>query len=194
MNTIGLSNNKQFYSASELGRLGLSYYYVRKFTDEGRLTKLNNKYYENNDYAGDISDYSYLPVCAPDGVVCLLSAARIYNLTNYLPDAIDIAIERSMKISTLPDWPPFHIIYFSDKRYQTGISHIKMVDDNIKIYDIEKTVVDIIYYRNKLGIEETSEVLKNYLARSDRNITTLRRYANELGCGKILSTYLEVLL
>ena len=35
---------------------------------------------------------------------------------------------------------------------------------------LEKTVVDILYYRNKIGIEETREILKNYLSRTDRNL------------------------
>lgn len=63
-----------------------------------------------------------------------------------------------------------------------------------KIYDIEKTVIDILYYRNKVGIEETKEVLTNYLSREDRNLIRLHEYAEELGCRKILGTYLEVLV
>ncbi len=51
-----------------------------------------------------------------------------------------------------------------------------------------------LQYRNKVGIEETKEVLKNYLTRPDRNLIQLRRYADALGSEKILSTYLEVLL
>ena len=62
------------------------------------------------------------------------------------------------------------------------------------MYDVEKTVVDVLYYRNKIGIEETKEILKNYLNRNDRDLVRLHRYAQELGCGKILRTYLEVLL
>ena len=30
---------------------------------------------------------------------------------------------------------------------------------NSQIYDIEKTVVDIVFYREKVGIEETKEIL-----------------------------------
>ena len=60
--------------------------------------------------------------------------------------------------------------------------------------DIEKTVVDVLYYRNKVGIEETREILRNYLSRKERDLVKLHRYADNLGCGKILSTYLEVLL
>ena len=35
--------------------------------------------------------------------------------------------------------------------------------NQFKIYDIEKTVVDIVFFREKIGIEETKEVLVNYL-------------------------------
>ena len=64
----------------------------------------------------------------------------------------------------------------------------------VKMYDLEKTVADILYYRNKVGIEETKEALKNYLSRNDRNLNKLHRYADLLGCKAILGTYLEVLL
>lgn len=47
---------------------------------------------------------------------------------------------------------------------------------------------------NKVGIEETSEVLNNYLERRERQITRLYAYAKQLRCEKAVRTYLEVLL
>ena len=76
----------------------------------------------------------------------------------------------------------------------TGVNEIKDGANFFHIFDIEKTVVDIIYYRNKVGIEETAEVLKNYLKRGDRQIDKLYAYAKSLRCEKTLRTYLEVLL
>ena len=99
-----------------------------------------------------------------------------------------------MKISTLPDWPAVNVWYFPEKRYSYGVDEITDDCGRFKIYDIEKTVVDIIYYRNKVGIEETKEILKNYLSKEYRNLIKLHRYADELGCKKILGTYLEVLV
>lgn len=75
----------------------------------------------------------------------------------------------------------------------TGITEITAGGDSFRIFDIEKTVVDIIYYRNKIGIEETSEVLRNYLKRQDRQIERLYTYARMLRCESIVRTYLEVL-
>ena len=81
-----------------------------------------------------------------------------------------------MKVSTLPEWPQLHFWYFPQKRYETGIVTEQDEGGEFRIYEIEKTIVDILYYRNKIGIEETGEILKNYLFRNDRNLPVLHRY------------------
>ena len=123
-----------------------------------------------------------------------MSAARYYELTNFLPDTVDVAIERKKKVATLPDWPEIKIFYFDPVRMDLGVTEVREGDNVFHIFDIEKTVVDIIYYRNKVGIEETSEVLKNYLKRRDRQIDRLYAYAKQLRCEKVVRTYLEVLV
>ena len=195
MNTNNpLSSSQRFYSITDLQELGLSYYKINKMVEQHLLFKMNNKMYENATYSGEESDYAAAMAYAPKGVICMMTAARYYGLTNYLPDAVDIAIERDMKVSTLPKWPQLHFWYFPQKRYETGIVTEQDEGGEFRIYEIEKTIADILYYRNKIGIEETGEILKNYLFRDDRNLPVLHRYAEKLGCGKILGTYLEVLL
>lgn len=84
--------------------------------------------------------------------------------------------------------------YFTDDRFDAGIETIEDGKNRFRIYDIEKTVVDIVFYREKIGIEETKEVLANYLHRNDRNLNRLIRYAEMLKCGDVMKTYLEVLV
>ena len=189
-----ISPNEHFLTIDELSKRGLSHYKINKLVENGELIKVSRSMYENTAYTGDESDFSIVSAFAPKGVFCMISAARYYGLTTYLPDAVDVAIERSMKISTLPDWPAVNIWYFPQKRYSSGVTDASDNSGDFRIYNIEKTVVDILYYRNKVGIEETKEILKNYLAREDRDLIRLHRYADELGCRKILGTYLEVLI
>lgn len=191
---IDLPNNQQFFSIKELKDMGLSYYGIKKLVMEEKLIKLNNHCYENTLYQGEELDFYYVFAYAPQGVICQMSAAQYYGLTSYWPNEIDVAIERTKKISTLPQWPKFNVIYYSDKRFEMGINEIQEGKNVFRIYDIEKTVIDIIYYRNKIGIEEMKEVLINYLHREDRNLNRLHCYAKQLHCEKILRTYLEVLL
>ena len=192
--TLTLPADRHFLAVSDLLSAGFSYYKIKKLVAEGKLIKLNNKMYENTAYSGEVSDFSVVSAYAPKGILCMMTAVRYYALTTYLPDSVDIAIERNMKISTMPEWPSINVWYFPEKRYNSGIVRIADAAGEYRIYDIEKTVIDILYYRNKVGIEETKEVLRNYLARPDRDLIRLRRYADTLGCKNILGTYLEVLL
>ena len=94
----------------------------------------------------------------------------------------------------MPDWPELQIHYFTDYRYEQGIQTVFEGKNCFKIYDIEKTVADIVYYREKVGIEETKEILINYLNRRNRQLNRLIRYAELLKCDEVLKNYLEVLV
>ena len=193
-NEYKIPKDKMLFSVIELKKAGLSHYKINQLVADGILLKLNKKYYENTNYQGEESDFYYVPAYAPKGVVCLMSAASYYNLTTVRLDAVDVAIQRKAKVSTMPDWPVLSIYYYSDKRFETGIEIIQEGKNQFKIYDIEKTVVDIVSFREKIGIEETKEVLINYLRRKDRNLNRLLRYAELLKCGEVMKTYLEVLV
>lgn len=192
--TAKISNDQMIFSVQELKEKGFSYYKINQMVEQGILIKLNKRYYENANFDGEESDFYYAYAFVPDGVVCLLSAAVYYNLSTYCPDAIDIAIPRKAKVSTLPDWTELNVCYFTDDRFDVGIETIEEGKNRFRIYDIEKTVVDIVFYRERIGIEETKEVLTNYLHRSDRNLNRLIRYAEMLKCGDVMKKYLEVLV
>lgn len=189
-----LTENKKFITTAELKNMGYSYYKIGKLEEQGILSRVNRSTYENLTYNGNENDFFSAEAFIPNGVICLMSAARYYELTNFLPDAVDVAIERKKKVNTLPEWPEIRIYYFDISRMNLGVTKVMEGDNCFHIFDIEKTVVDIIYYRNKIGIEETSDVLRNYLRRSDRQIDRIFAYAKLLRCEKIVRTYLEVLL
>ena len=189
-----VSNEQLIFSIQELKDKGLSYYKINQLVKQGILIKLNKNYYENTNFDGEESDFYYAYAYVPNGVICLLSAAVYYNLSTYRPDAIDIAIPRKARVSTLPEWPELKIYYFTDERFSVGAEIIEVGKNKFRIYDIEKTVVDIVFYREKMGVEETKEVLSNYLHRKDRNLNKLIRYAEMLKCEDTINKYLEVLI
>ncbi len=186
--------NKKFITIAELKEMGFSYYKISKLEENGILRRINRSVCENLTYKGDENDFFSAEAYVPEGIICLMSAARFYELTDFLPDAIDVAIARKKKVSTLPDWPEIKLYYFDPQRMNIGAQEIKDGENVFHIFDIEKTVVDIIYYRNKVGIEETAEILKKYLGRKDRQIDRLYAYARKLRCEKTVRTYLEVLI
>ena len=189
-----LPEDQKIFSMKELKEKGFSQYKVSKLVYEGKLIKLNKSYYENAEYRGEESDFYYTEAYAPKGVICLLSAAVYYHLTTFIPDAVDVAIPRKAKVSTMPDWPQMNVHYYTDDRHKLGVTTVKEGKNEFQIYDIEKTVVDIVFYREKVGIEETKEILLTYLQRKDRNLNRLLKYAELMKCDKAMRQYLEVLV
>ena len=189
-----ISKGRKFIKIAELKDMGYSYYKIGKLEENGTLKRINRSTYENLSYKGEENDFFSAEAYVPDGVICLMSAARYYGLTDFLPDAVDVAIARKKKVNTLPDWPEIRIYYFDPGRMDIGVQKIRDEENSFHIFDIEKTVADVIYYRNKVGIEETSEILKKYLERKDRQIDRLYEYAKKLRCEKTIRTYLEVLI
>ena len=192
--TAVLPEDQKIFSMQELKSKGFTQYKIGKLVDEGKLLRLNKSYYENAEYCGEESDFYYVEAYAPKGIICLLSAAVYYNLTTYIPVAVDVAIPRKAKVSTMPDWPQMNVHHYTDSRHELGITTVREGKNEFQIYDIEKTVVDIVFYREKVGIEETREILVTYLRRMDRNLNRLLKYAELMKCDKVMRQYLEVLV
>lgn len=186
--------NLKFIKSEDFKKSRYSYYMIHRMVEDNMIKKINGNTYENMNYQGDESDYLYVSGYIDQGILCLISAAVYHGLSNARMSHVDVAIKRKLKVNILPEWPMIHIYYFSNDRYEMGVENVTIDGGQFKIYDIEKTVCDVLFYREKYGIEESVSVLKNYLKRDDRNINKLVGYAKKLRCYSILSKYLEVLL
>ena len=129
----------------------------------------------------------------PGGVVCMYSAWAYYELTTKLPPDICIAIEKKRKV-ILPDYPPVALYYWSQSAFELGISEREIEGYKVRIYDLEKSVCDAVKFRNKIGIDISSEILKNYLVRSDRNLTRLNEYAKKMRVANIMNGLMDYLV
>lgn len=183
-----------FITMSELRDRGLSHYMVSKLVQEGKLRKLNRKFYENMAYTGIKSDFYYVPVYIQKGTICLLSAAVYWELCTSRPSGVDVALPRESKLYTRPEWPHFNLYFFGARRYELGTQVIEEEGYAYRIYNAEKTVVDILSYKEKIGVEEVKDIITHYLQRTDRDLNKLYHFASQFNATDALRTYLDVLL
>jgi len=69
-----------------------------------------------------------------------------------------------------------------------------MFGREVKCYDMERTICDILRSRNQMDIAIVTDAIKRYAKRKDRNLPQLMRYAENFRVAKLLRTYMEVLL
>ena len=66
--------------------------------------------------------------------------------------------------------------------------------NSIRVYDMERTVCDILRDRNNQDPAIVSESLRRYLTRNDRDLNKLMKYAKLLRIDKVLRPLLEVMV
>ena len=64
----------------------------------------------------------------------------------------------------------------------------------VPVYDMERTICDLLRSRNHIEMQTFQGALKAYARRKDKDLRTLMRYAKLFRVEKILRQYLEVLL
>ena len=64
----------------------------------------------------------------------------------------------------------------------------------VPVYDMERTVCDLLRSRSHMEIQVLQDALKQYARRKDKNPRTLMQYAAMFHVEKMLRQYLEVLL
>ena len=185
-----IANNGGFISSADAKKASL-YNQLLYETRTGRIVRVRRGVYAINDgLAKQMIDVGTL---VPGGVLCLYSAWSFHELTTQIPQAYNIAVERSRRI-TLPDFPPIELSFMSQKAYELGVKEFVVDGFKVKIYDLEKSVCDAIKYRNKIGLDVSSEIFKSYLSRKDRDITLLYEYASQLRVEKKIDELIKFML
>ncbi len=66
--------------------------------------------------------------------------------------------------------------------------------NDVPMYDLERTICDLLRSRSSIEVQEFNAVLKTYVSRKDKNLNRLMEYAKLFRVEKILRRYMEVLL
>ncbi len=64
----------------------------------------------------------------------------------------------------------------------------------VKTYDLERTICDVLRSRNQMDVQFVNEALKRYVRRKERNIDRLYSYAQQFHVQNIVRATIEVLL
>ena len=66
--------------------------------------------------------------------------------------------------------------------------------NDIRTYNLERTICDILRDRKNIGVAVVSGALKRYLRRTDKDLNRLMKYADIFRIENVLRNYLEVLI
>ena len=180
------------YAKAEMLRTkGIRSSQLAQLVESGALVRLKRGLYALAQGA-ERSELVDIQKAVPGGVFCLGTALSVHGISTWEPPEVQLAIRRDSRIA-LPESPPIKIFSFSGARFELGIVEQSTPTGIVQVYDREKTICDVVRFRNSLGLDIAMEALREYLKGHGRDIPRLLEYAKLLRMEGSIRGYLEAL-
>lgn len=182
-------------SAAELIESGARWEDLYRLRDSGKLIELSRGVFRVAD-APATAHLDLVAVCrrAPEGMICLNSAASFWDLCDEMPDAVHLAIARGRHRPRIV-YPPTRVHVFAAATFSLGRTMEKIESgETIAISSKERTVVDLMRLRSRVGRDLALGALRRYLQSGDAKPGELLALARHLRVGTVMAEAMEPLL
>ena len=184
-------NNGGFITREDIDNEGISSWFLSDFVRKNNLIKVAPGFYADKSYFIDY--YQVFQKRYPKYIFSGMSALYLHKLTDKIPTDIEVVAPK--------DYHPCrykieNIIVrkiSNEEIYKLGISEVKTnLGNKVKVYDEERTICDLVKYRDKYDGETFVKALKTYIKKTNNQIK-LFKYARKLGIETKLFEVLEVI-
>lgn len=164
---------------------GLSRSALLRGVNEGRWERIARGIYLPSDAPPIDWDQLEAATRRPDATICLVSALAHYDLTDEVPDALDVAIPRGARTPQAEGAIRWH--HFDKETFDLGRKEITIPGSLqlIGIYSPERTIVDCFRLRSSVGYEIARDATKEWLRRGGKP-AQLMQFATQLPRAKSL--------
>lgn len=179
---------------SEAVNLGIHRRELYQLRDQGEIEVLCRGLYRLKEAPEpSLPDFMTISKKIPKGVICLISALAFHEITTQIPHFVYMALPQKAHKPAI-SYPPMRNFWYSAKLLTTGVEERTIDGSIVRIFDVEKTLVDCVKFRNKIGMDVVIEALKMYWQRGDTNLEKLFRYAKLFRVDKILQPIMEIII
>jgi predicted transcriptional regulator of viral defense system len=182
-------------TSAELIAGGARWEDLYRLRDEGALIELARGIYRVAD-APATAHLDLVAVCrrAPDGMICLNSAASFWDLTDEMPDVVHVAIARGRHRPKIT-YPPTRVHVFAADTFALGRIEQELESaETIAVSSKERTVVDLLRLRSRVGRDMAFSALRRYLQSRDAKPGELLSLARKLRVGTVMAEAMELML
>lgn len=187
-----IKNNNNMITTAQAVELGFTRALLSWYVKEGVLERGRRGVYILSD---SIHDDMYTLMLRSDKIIFSHDTALFLNgLSERTPFLHSVTIPSNTKLSNLLR-AECVCYYIKPELHQVGVIKKKnTLGNEVRCYNAERTICDLIRSRNRLDQETVISAIKNYAVSSDKDLNLLAAYASQFGVDKILKKYMEILL
>lgn len=187
-----VQKNNGYITTKEVVDNGLNKMALKRLYDGGLLARVSTGYYSLPNIIND--DYYKIISKSKNAIFSYATALFLHNLSDRTPLYFDITVPRGYG-GPLQNIDTVSLHYVDNSILNLGIQTIKSpFGMDIKCYDIERTICDIIRDKNHMDKEIYTKALKWYAERKDKNMLKLAKYSKKLNIEKEVAEIMQVIL
>jgi predicted transcriptional regulator of viral defense system len=164
------------FSTRQALALGTPEHVLRRWLAEGMVERIAQGLYRRTDADPAEDDMIEIAFRAPHATLCLETAMSMLDLSDLIPSRPDVAVPRGDHIPPVRirvAWHKFDPATFSIGRETTTLDPVT----TIGIYNAERSIIDAIRLRHKIGAEVAYQAIRRYLRQRGPNTGPLMEMA-----------------
>ena len=190
---LALARSKGVLRTRDVGAAGESRVALAQLVREGQLAQLGRGLYALPDRP--LSEHGALAEVATrstQGVICLISALRVLELTTQQSAEIWLAIPHKAHPPKL-SYPPLRVVHMSGEAMTAGVETVDVDGVGVRVFCVAKTVADCFKFRNTIGLDVALEALHEAWRQRRVTMDELWRYAQICRVANVMRPYMEAL-
>lgn len=177
---------------SDLAKLGIPRTYLSILLKNGEIQRVSRGVYSAANTM--IDEMASIQARFKSAIFSHETALFLLGLTDRTPLFYSVTVRTGYNASSLKK-SGAKVYFVNSNLYPVGLIITKSPHGNdIRTFNLERTICDLLRSRNQMDIQFVNEALKKYVVHQDRNIDRLYDYARLFRIQKVAREYLEVLL
>ena len=170
--------------------LGFSRSSIKKLSDSGDITQVQRGIYVTKE--GYVDDFFLIEQKFKKGIFSHETALYLLGFSDRAPIKVTMTFEHGRSTTDIKAEGIRPIMV--SKHFLTGKSFVVRNGLEIRVYNIERTLVDLLKPRYDTDREQLIPALKRYAAYDKKDVNKLFRYAKQFGVEEQIRNYMGVLL
>lgn len=152
--------------------------YLSRLIDEHIIERISRGVYiKSNDIPDDMI---ILQNKSKNAIYSHMTALYLYGLSNRIPIKYDITVNQGYN-GSLQKENNVNLFYIKKDLLNLGLTTYTLDSGyEIKVYDLERTICDIVKNKNRLDQEVINKAIREYFYSNNKNVLKLYEYAKKL--------------
>lgn len=186
------NQNNGYVTSKQVKNANIKTIVLTRLIEQNKLERIARGYYAlPNSFCDDYYKYQ---LKSKSCIYSHSTALFLYDLSDRTPLFFDMTVPMGYN-GNLREDKNIKLHYVKKENLNLGLTTMESPFGlPIRIYDLERTICDIVKYRNHMDMEIFSKALKRYSSLKEKDLLKLMKYARQLNIDKKIHEYMEVLL